>query len=185
VNGLFTGQVASNLGRLAINYNNAARRFDFSLGYSDGIYTGRKLDSNRRWSVDGNVGKSLGGTPYFRLAYGFGYSSFDFDAEAPSMPLHRAGGYFSPTRFLLNYGALTISHKLHDRLQFEATGTAGVQNVGSTTAHFDNPQVASSFAGRLLWRISARNEARIQYDFLNVYNAFHRHQVSATWRHYL
>ncbi len=183
ING-FSGQVASNLGDISAHYDNARHGYDFSLVYSDGIYTGRNLDSNRRGAVDGNLGKSLGGSPYLRIAYGFSYSTFQYDAEAPGAAFNRTGGYFSPQRFLLNYGGLTVSHKFNDRLQFEATGTAGAQNVESSTASFGNAQFASTFTSRLLWRPGANNELRVQYDYLNVFNAFHRHQPSVTWRHY-
>ena len=36
----------------------------------------------------------------------------------------------------------------------------------------------------MLWRPSAHNELRIQYDYLNVFNAFHRQLPAVTWRHY-
>jgi tetratricopeptide (TPR) repeat protein len=183
VNG-FSGQVASNLAAIATHYNNARHGYDFSLSYSDGLYTGRNLDSNRRWATDGNFGKSLGGAPYFRVAYGFSYTSFQYDADAPAAAFNRTGGYFSPQRFLLNYGGLTVSHKFNERLQFEATGTAGAQNVESSTSSFGNMQFAGTFSGRMLWRPSANNELRIQYEYLNVFNAFHRHLPAVTWRHY-
>jgi hypothetical protein len=134
--------------------------------------------------VDGNFGKSVLGTPYVRLAYGFDYSRFQYDADAPTPAPNQSGGYFSPTRYLLNYGGVTVSHKFSERLEFELTGTAGAQNVESSTSSFDNAQFASSFSSHLFWRPSARNEVRIAYDYLNVYNAFHRHLPSITWRHY-
>jgi tetratricopeptide (TPR) repeat protein len=183
VNG-FSGQVASNLGNVTARYNNARHGYDGSLSYSDGAYTGRNLDSNRRWLTEGNFGKSLGGAPYFRIEYGFSYASFQYDAEAPGAPFHRFGNYFSPQRYLLNYGGLTVSHKFNDRIQFEATGTAGVQNVEDSTSSFGNAQFASTFSGRLLWRPGAYDEIRIQYDYLDAFNAFHRHLPSITWRHY-
>ncbi len=183
VNG-FSGQVAANLGDITAHYNNARHEYDFSVSYSDGLYTGRNLDSNRRGAVEGNVGKSLGGTPYIRIAYGFSYSTFQYDAEAPGAAFNRTGGYFSPQRFLLNYGGLTVSHKFNERFEFEATGTAGAQNVDSSTTSFGNAQFASTFTGRLLWRPAANHELRVQYDYLNVFNAFHRHLPSVTWRYY-
>ena len=180
----FSGQVAANLADIATHYNNARHGYDFSLSYSDGAYTGRNLDSNRRWAVDGNLGKAVSATPYLRAAYGFSYTSFQYDAEAPTAAFNRTGGYFSPQQFLLNYGGLTVSHKFSERLQFEATGTAGVQNVGSSTSSFGNAQFAGTFSSHLLWRPSSNNELRVQYDYLNVYNAFHRHLPGITWRHY-
>ncbi len=184
LSGQFTGQVASNLGNIELGYNNAHHGLDFSVGYTDGLYTGSNLDSNRRKSVDGEVGKSFGGAPYFRFAYGVNYTAFDYDADAAIPAARQNGGYFSPQRYLLNYGSFTVSHKASDKIQFEATGTLGAQNVESTTSIFDNAQFASSFTGRLLWRVSAGNELRFQYEFLNVYNAFHRHVPAVTWRHY-
>ncbi len=183
ING-FSGQVASNLGDIAAHYDNARHGYDFSLSYSDGLYTGRNLDSNRRGAVDGNFGKSFGGTPYIRVAYGFSYSTFQYDAEAPGAAFNQTGDYFSPQRFLLNYGGLTVSHRFNDRLQVEATGTAGAQNLEDSTSSFGNAQFASTFTSRLIWRPGANNEVRVQYDYLNVFNAFHRHLPSITWRYY-
>jgi tetratricopeptide (TPR) repeat protein len=184
VGGVFAGQVASNLGTVGLSYSNSARRYDVSLAYTDGVYTGRNLEPNRQRSVESNIGKSVAGKPYIRVAYGFTYSTFDYDADTETAGLRRAGGYFSPSRFLLNYGGLTVSHKFGDRLQLEATATAGAQNVETSTASFGNAQFASSFTSRVLWRVSGGDEIRLQYDFLNVYNAFHRHLPAVSWRHY-
>ncbi|MFB3916284.1 MAG: tetratricopeptide repeat protein [Terriglobales bacterium] len=182
---LFTGQVASNLGRLSLNYSNSRHGYDLSVGYTDGVYTGHHLDSNRQWAVDGDIGKSLGGAPYFRIGYGISYSQFQYDASSSSAPPQQAGGYFSPQRFLINYFSLTFSHRVKQgRLQFEAAGNIGPQNVEDATTAFEDTQFASSFSGRLLWRASTSNEIRIQYSYLDVYNAFHRHLPSVTWRHY-
>jgi len=183
VNG-FSGQVASNLGFITARYDNDRHGVDASLTFSDGAYTGRNLDSNRRWVAEGNIGKSLGRTPHFRVEYGFSYASFQYDADAPGAAFHLAGGYFSPQSYLLNYGGLTVSHKFNERFQFEATGTAGSQNVQDSTSSFGNAQFASTFSGRMLWRPRADDEVRIEYEYLNVYSAFHRHQPSVIWRHY-
>lgn len=183
--GLFVGQVASNLGRVGLSYSNSRHGYDVSVGYTDGLYTGHHLDSNRQWSVDGDVGKSLGGAPYFRIGYGISYSQFQYDASALAAPPQQAGGYFSPQRFLINYFSLTFSHKVKQgRLQFEAAGTMGPQNVEDSGNEFQNTQFASSFTGRVLWRVSASDDIRVQYSYLNVYNAFHRHLPSVAWRHY-
>lgn len=182
--GVLTGQVTSNLFNAGASFQSRRYRFDGTVTYTDGIYSGRNLDSNRRWAMDGNFGKQISGTPYLRLAYGFSYASFEYDADASSPAPRKAGGYFSPTRYLLNYGGLTLSHTFSRQLQIEATGTAGGQNVENSTSAFGNVQFASSFAGRMMWRLGAKDEVRIGYDFLNVYNSFHRHLPSVTWRHY-
>lgn len=178
------GQVSANLGNAGLSYNNIGHGYDVSIGYSDGVFTGRGLDANRRWSVEGNAGKSLGGAPYFRIGYGLAYTSFDYDAGDPLAPVWRFGDYFSPQRYLLNYGSLTVSHKFDEKVEFEATGTAGAQNVGSASSSFGDVQFASSFSGRMLWRVRPRDEVRIQYDFLNVYNAFRRNVPMISYRHY-
>lgn len=184
VSGIETGQVAENLGNIGVSYNNVKHGFDVSVGYSDGLFTGRNLDSNRRWSIEGNAGKSLGGAPYFRIGYGMAYTSFEYDASDPLAPARHFGDYFSPQKYLLNYGSLTVSHKFSDKVEFEATGTAGAQNVGDTRSSFSEVQFASSFTGRVLWRVRPSDEIRIQYDFLNVYNAFRRNVPMFSWRHY-
>ena len=182
--GVEFGQASANLGNVGISYNNLKHGYDLSIGYSDGVFTGRNLDANRRWSVEGNAGKSLGGAPYFRIGYGTAYTSFEYDASDPLAPPSHFGDYFSPQKYLLNYGSLTVSHKFQEKVEFEATGTAGAQNVGSATSNFGNVQFASSFSGRVLWRFRPSDEIRLQYDFLNVYNAFRRNVPMISYRHY-
>jgi Flp pilus assembly protein TadD len=182
--GVEFGQVSANLGNIGVSYNNLKHGYDLSIGYSDGVFTGRNLDPNRRWSFEGNAGKSLGGAPYFRIGYGMAYTSFGYDASNPLAPTSQFGDYFSPQEYLLNYGSLTVSHKFNEKVEFEATGTAGVQNVGSATSSFGNMQLASSFSGRVLWRVRPSDEIRLQYDFLNVYNAFRRNVPMISYRHY-
>ncbi len=184
VGGVEYGQVSANLGTVGFTYNNHKHGYDVSVGYSDGAYTGRNLDTNRRWSVEGDAGKSFGGAPYFRIGYGMAYTSFDYNAEDPLAPVGQFGNYFSPQQFLLNYGSFTVSHKFSQKLEFEVIGTAGVQNVGSTTSNFGDPQFASSFAAHMLWRLRPADEVRLGYDYLNVYNAFHRHLPFVSYRHY-
>jgi tetratricopeptide (TPR) repeat protein len=184
VAGVDFGQVSANLANVAVNYNNVRHGYDLSAGYSDGAFTGRGLDANRRWSVEANAGKSLGGAPYFRIGYGVTYTSFDYDASDPLAPATRFGDYFSPQKYLLNYGSLTVSHKAGEKFEFEATGTAGAQNAASATTNFGDVQFASSFSGKMLWRIRPTDEVRVQYEFLNVYNAFRRHVPMISYRHY-
>ncbi len=179
-----TGQVTSNLFNLGAAYRNRKHAFDGSLHYTDGIYTGNKLETNRYWALDGNFGKAVGGTPYLRVAYGFAYTQFQYDADAPVPLPNQAGGYFSPTRYLLNYAGLTVAHKFGRRFEIDATGTAGAQNVENSTSAFGDAAFAGSFSGRLLWRPSARDELLVRYEYLNVFNAFHRHLPGIAWRHY-
>jgi tetratricopeptide (TPR) repeat protein len=186
-NGVFVGQAQANLASVGASYTNAAHRYDLSLAYSDGAYTGENLDTNRRWSVSGEIGKDLPITKaYMRIAYGFTYLSFDHDADfAPGQaPLAITGGYYSPTEYLLNYGSLFISRPFGHRVKWDAGGTLGAQNAETTGTSFSNPAFASTFSTHLVWSITQQNDLRLSYGFLNVFNAFHRHRVSITWRHY-
>jgi tetratricopeptide (TPR) repeat protein len=184
---VFQGQVRSNLASLGVSYYNDTHKYDLSLDYTDGVYTGENLDSNRRYLIEGQIGRAFrSDRPYIRLAYGVNYSSFDHDADIQNgviVPGFTAG-YFSPTRFLLNQGVLNISHRFTNNLTLDASGTAGVQNVETSTASFSNAQFASSAATHLFWRATPMNELRFGYDYLNVFNAFHRHLYSFQWRHY-
>lgn len=185
--GIFLGQVRSNLASIGAGYYNAAHKIDLSLDYTDGVYTGHSLDANRRFSIEAQAGKAFhSDRPFFRLAYGVNYTSFDYDADlAAGAPLSRTtGGYFSPTRYLLNQGIVNVSRQFKSNVRWEATGTAGVQNVETGTAPFSNAQFASSFATRFFWRVQATNELTVGYEYLNVYNAFHRNLYLFTWRHY-
>jgi tetratricopeptide (TPR) repeat protein len=186
-NGVFSGQAEANLASLGASYTNAAHHYDLSLTYSDGAYTGEHLDTNRRWSVGGEIGKDLPTKKvYMRAAYGFTYLSFDHDADfAPgAAPLAITGGYYSPSEYLLNYGSLFVSQHLDHSLQWDAGGTLGAQNAETTGTSFSNASFASTFSAHLTWSITPQNDLRVSYDFLDVFNAFHRHSVSITWRHY-
>lgn len=186
--GVFVGQVETNLGSIAGSYSNSQHHFDVSLTYTDGAYTGQNLASNRRWSVDGNFGKSVRGDhPYIRAAYGFTYLSFDHDAEfepGSGAPVRVTGGYFSPTRFLLNYGQVNFSAKLGRHAKWDASGFAGAQNAETAFTSFSNAQFASTFSTHLNWNVTSRNDLRFGYDYLNVFNAFHRHLFLVSWRQY-
>jgi tetratricopeptide (TPR) repeat protein len=183
----FAGQVHSNLADLGVSYYNSHYKFDVSLDYYDGVYTGNNLNNNRRYSIEGQIGESVhSDLPYVRVAYGVTYLSFAHDADLQTgQPITRqTGGYFSPTQFLLNQGLLNISHRFSPHVEWAATGAAGVQNVGSSTANFSNSQFASSFETHLRWRVSPVNELMFGYEYLNVYNAFQRNLYRFSWRHY-
>jgi hypothetical protein len=187
IGNVFTGEVQSNLANIGLNYSNSAHHYDASLTYTDGVYTGHNLDSNRVWGFDFNAGKSVrASNPYIRIAYGLSYLSFDHDADfqpgqaAPQI----TGGYYSPTQFLLNYGGLNAAHKFGRKLEWDAAATAGVQNAQTTVTQFSGAHFASTFRTHAVWHVSASNDIRGGYDYLNVFNAFHRHLFFASWRHY-
>ncbi|HYL92790.1 MAG TPA: cellulose synthase subunit BcsC-related outer membrane protein, partial [Alphaproteobacteria bacterium] len=182
------GHVYSNLPSASVSYENREHAMDASLTYTDGVYTGDNVDSNRRYSLESQLGKSLrSDRPYMRVAYSVNYTSFDHDADLQTgQPITRlTGGYFSPTRFLLNQGVLNLSHSFTRNMQWTANGAAGVQNVETSTASFSNTQFASSFDTHLMWRFTPSNELRVTYDYLNVFNAFQRNYFRFSWRHYL
>jgi hypothetical protein len=188
VDGVFVGQVETNLADIGLSYSNSQHHYDASLTYTDGVYTGQNLDSNRRWSIDGNVGKSIRGDhPYIRIAYGFTYLSFDHDAEfepGDGQPPQITGGYYSPTEYLLNYGQILFSGSFGPRVKWDLGGLAGAQNAQTFYTSFSTPQFASTFSTHLTWSMTTNNELRLGYDYLNTFNAFHRHLFFVSWRHY-
>lgn len=188
VDGVFVGQVQTNLASIGASYSNSQHHYDASLTYTDGVYTGQNLASNRRWSIDGNVGRSLRGDhPYIRIAYGFTYLSFDHDAEfepGDGQPPRITGGYYSPTEYLLNYGQILFSGSFGPRVKWDLSGLAGAQNAQTFYNSFSTPQFASTFSTHLTWSMTANNELRLGYDYLNTFNAFHRHLFFVSWRHY-
>ena len=187
-NGIFVGQVETNLGHIGGSYSNSQHNYDLSVTYTDGAYTGENLAPNRRWGVDGNFGKSIRGNhPYIRIAYGVSYLQFDHDADftpGSGEPARVTGGYYSPTRFLLNYGQIFLSTNLGRHAKWDMGGLAGAQNAETTFTAFSNTQFASTFATHLTWTMSENNDLRLGYDYLNTFNAFHRHLFVVSWRHY-
>jgi tetratricopeptide (TPR) repeat protein len=188
VDGVFVGQVETNLASIGGSYSNNQHHYDASLTYTDGVYTGDNLASNRRWSFDGQLGKSIRGDhPYIRAAYGFMYLSFDHDAEfvpADGQPPRVTGGYYSPTEYLLNYGQLSFSGNFGAHAKWDLGGFAGVQNAQTFFNSFSSPQFASTFYTHLTWSFTSHDDLRLGYDYLNTFNAFHRHLFLVSWRHY-
>jgi tetratricopeptide (TPR) repeat protein len=187
LNGVTFGAVRSNLGHIGLGYSSQHGHWDASLHYTDGLYTGETADSNRRYGVDLDLGKMIrSDKPYLRLSYGVSYMSFDHDADflPGGAPPELLGGYFSPTRYLLNYGGLGSNWRFGNKVEWRASTSLGVQNVETTGSDFSNPGFAATVSSNLLWRATPTNEIRLGYDFLNVYNAFRRHLVSVSWRHY-
>lgn len=187
-NGIFVGQVETNLGHIGGSYSSSQHNYDLSFTYTDGAYTGENLASNRRWGIDGNFGKSIRGNhPYIRIAYGVSYLRFDHDADftpGSGEPSRVTGGYYSPTRFLLNYGQIFLSTNLGRHAKWDMGGLAGAQNAETTFSAFSSTQFASTFATHLTWNMSGNNDLRLGYDYLNTFNAFHRHLFVVSWRHY-
>ncbi|MFZ3244659.1 MAG: tetratricopeptide repeat protein [Candidatus Acidiferrales bacterium] len=188
VDGVFVGQVETNLATIGGSYSSSQHHYDVSLDYTDGVYTGQNLASNRRWGFDGNLGKSIRGDhPYIRIGYGFSYVSFDHDAEfvpGDGQPPRVTGGYYSPTEYLLNYGQLLFSGNFGSHAKWDLGGFAGVQNAQTFYTSFSTPQFASTFSTHLTWTMTTNDELRLGYDYLNTYNAFHRHLFFVSWRHY-
>ncbi|MGB6875707.1 MAG: tetratricopeptide repeat protein [Candidatus Acidiferrales bacterium] len=186
--GVFVGQVETNLATIGGSYSNSQHHYDASLSYTDGLYTGQNLASNRRWGFDGDFGKSIRGDhPYIRAAYGFTYLSFDHDAEfepGSGEPPRITGGYYSPTKYLLNYGQLLFSGNFGPHAKWDLGGFAGMQNAQTFYTSFSTPQFASTFSTHLTWSMTVNNELRLGYDYLNTFNAFHRHLFLVSWRHY-
>ncbi|MGC1107390.1 MAG: tetratricopeptide repeat protein, partial [Candidatus Acidiferrales bacterium] len=186
--GVFVGQVETNLATIGGSYSNSQHHYDASLNYTDGVYTGQNLASNRRWGFDGDFGKSIrSNRPYIRAAYGFTYLSFDHDAEfepGSGEPPRITGGYYSPTKYLLNYGQLLFSGNFGPHAKWDLGGFAGVQNAQTAFTSFSTAQLASRFSTHLTWSMSANNELRLGYDYMNTFNAFHRHLFLVSWRHY-
>jgi tetratricopeptide (TPR) repeat protein len=188
VGGEFIGQVRSNMARASLGYSNLRRHYDASVAVSGGVYTGHGLDSNSRWGASGTLGATLSGSrPYVRVGYIVEYLSFGHDAGFPlsEAPPATAGGYFSPTQFLVNFATARVGYRLGgDRGEWFAEGSAGVQNVETTHQDFGDTQFAGTFATGVLWRPGSRNEFRVEYRFLDVFDAFRRNGAVASFRRY-
>jgi len=181
------GIADSEFAHIGFGYASQHGHWDLSAHYSDGAFTGENIDSNRRYGIDLDLGKMIrSDKPYLRLSYGVSYMSFDHDADflPGGAPPQIVGGYFSPTKYLLNYGGLGSSFRFGNKVEWKTSGTLGIQNVEATFSDFNNPSFAATFTSNMLWRVSPGNEIRMGYDFLNVYSAFRRHLVSVSWRHY-
>lgn len=188
LSGVFVGQVRSNLASAGLEYGNFERRYNLSFIYTDGVYTGSALDSNRRWGFNGSIGRTFHGDhPYFRVAYNFLYLSFAHDANfqpGGSAPNRLSGGYFSPTEFLVNSGAARVAYRWGHRSEWYGEGSLGAQNVETTFHRFGNAQLASTFGTGFFWRADERDEFRGSYEYLDIFNAFRRNIFRVAWRHY-
>jgi tetratricopeptide (TPR) repeat protein len=187
VNGIALGQARSNLGHIGLGFGSQRGHWDMSLHYTDGVFTGSNIDSNRRYGVDFDLGKMVrSDKPYVRLSYGVSYMSFDHDADFQpgAAPPQFNGGYFSPTKYLLNYGGLSANFHFGNKVEWKNSTSLGVQNVENTFSKFGDAGFAATVTSNLLWRVTPENEIRLGYDFLNVYSAFRRHLVNVSWRHY-
>jgi tetratricopeptide (TPR) repeat protein len=188
IGGDFVGQVRSNLAYASISTTSIRSHIDATARVGGGAYTGHGLDANRRWSVGGSIGATLHGSrPYVRVGYAVDYLSFAFDASAqPLAPgQRRAGGYFSPTRFLTNVAVGRVAYRLeHDRGEVFAESSVGTQNVETTYGRFGDVGFAGTFAAGAIWRPGSMNEVRVEYRFLNVFNAFRRNTAAIAYRRY-
>ena len=186
--GEFVGQVRSNLAYASASYANIRSHIDATAKVGGGAYTGHGLDANARWSVGGGAGITLRGSrPYVRIGYAVDYLSFGFDASArPFAPAQRRnGGYFSPTKFLTNIATGHVGYRLgHDRGEWFVEGSAGTQNVETTSQRFGDVQFAGTFATGLVWHPGSMNEVRLEYRYLNVFNAFRRNTAAVAFRRY-
>jgi tetratricopeptide (TPR) repeat protein len=188
IGGEFVGQVRSNLAYASIGYTDVRRHIDATAKVGGGAYTGHGLDANRRLSAGGGVGVTLSGSrPYVRIGYAVDYLSFAFDASAqPLAPgQRRAGGYFSPTKFLTNFAIGHVAYRLgHDRGEVFAEGSVGTQNVETTYGRFGDVGFAGTFATGVVWHPGPMNEVRVEYRYLNVFNAFRRNTAAIAFRRY-
>lgn len=185
--GELRGPVQANLAHVRATYFNLRHRFDLSFGYSDGAYTGRNLDTNRRWRLDAGFGKVLHSyQPYVRVGYGLVVFNFDFNAGAQpgAGPPRVAAEYFSPHRFVLNYGAISTSYKWIPRVEWDAGATLGVQQVKDFSfSRYDNRMAYSLFTN-LVWHVNDEHDLRVSYSYQDVFNAFRAHLFRFTWRFY-
>ena len=186
IGGEFVGQVRSNLAYASVGYTSIRSHVDATAKVSGGAYTGHGLDANRRWGVSGSVGVTLRGfRPYVRVAYAVDYLSFAFDASAqPLAPgQRRAGGYFSPTRFLTNFAIGHVAYQFrHDRGEVFADASVGAQNVETIYGRFGDVGFAGTLATGVVWRPGSMNEIRVEYRYLNVFNAFRRNTAAIAFR---
>ncbi|HEV8383502.1 MAG TPA: hypothetical protein VGQ11_01430, partial [Candidatus Acidoferrales bacterium] len=165
----------------------APHGWDFSGGYTDGYYTGRNLDANRRWGMDAGFGKALHGfQPYVRVGYGFVWFNFNFDAGAQpgAGPPRVAAEYFSPYRFILHYGVFSYTYKWIARVDLQFGGILGIQQVrGNRFVPYDNRLASSAYTG-VVWHVNDSNDLRFNYGFQDTFNAFRVHIFQFAWRHY-
>ncbi len=185
--GVFVGQVRANLASIGGSYSFDAKRVDLSLTYTDGVYTGHNLDSNRRQAVDFNIGKTLRGfRPYLRVAYGLSFLHFDHDSSfAPGGgPLRHAGNYYSPDRSIFNYGAVAMNYRFGAKVEWGVGGTAGIATTRGVPVSPWDSRFNSTFSTSLVWHVTDTNTLRVNYDYIDVFNAFRYNLFTISWRHY-
>jgi len=180
------GAVYANLGTLGAELVLLDRRIEVNGHLTGGLYTADAIKDNARFGADfmaGYVVRSY--QPYLRLSYGFMGTGFDYNASsyAPTDP-DQVGGYFSPSRFYLNYGAVTMSQRFGERVFWEFNGGLGGQLVREQVGGVSDLRLAASVATHLTWRMGRRTDLDLRYQYADAFAAFRLHEVRALLRQY-
>lgn len=180
------GVVVANLGTVGASVWLASRRLDLSGRLSAGANTGEGLERNDRFAAEAAAGFALRTyRPYIRIGYAHTTAGFDQNASdyAGRDPL-ALGGYFSPYRYFLNYGTLTMSHWFGASLFWEFDGRLGGQVTREYRGENSDARIAGALNTHFTWRMGGRTDFDVRYQYSNTFNAFRLHEVRALLRQY-
>jgi tetratricopeptide (TPR) repeat protein len=180
------GSVHANLGTVGAELVLLGRRVEVSGHLVGGVYTGLDLEDNTRLGADFMAGWVVRAyQPYLRLSYGFMGTRFDYNAgsSAATAP-DQVGGYFSPSRFYLNYGAVTASQRFGQRVFWEFNGALGGQVVREQEGGTGDVRVAASINTHLTWRMGRRTDLDLRYQYADAFAAFRLHEARLVLRQY-
>ena len=186
--GVFVGQVRSNLASFGFATSSFQHGLDFYSTVSSGFYEGRNLERNWRAGFDGGFGKTLRSyAPYIRAGYGITFFTFEHDQSAlpgSGARLSRSGGYFSPKFFLNNFAVLGVSGKLGRGAEWFVESSLGIQQVEDRFSGLDQARLSSTFQAQLTIPVTNRFRLDVSYNYLNVGNAYQRNLFRASLRTY-
>lgn len=151
-----------------------------------GSHGGTGWARNDRLGASGEmtVGLRAAG-PHLRVGYAARMESFAFSADTvqASVP-ERAGGYFSPDRYLLHQAVLQASHRLGGRLGWMLDARVGGESVRMAAGEASSRRTAVVVNAAVQARLTGQLDLEVAYLYLDAFDAFRMHQVRAGIRQF-
>lgn len=180
------GVVEASLATAGVDLSLLGRRVELGGRAGYGANTGEGLERNERLVGELTAGWVVRSyRPYFRVGYAHQSAGYDYNAsEYAGRDPVRIGGYFSPYRYFLNYGTVTVSHRFGGSVFWEFDGRVGGQVTREYQGELSDARVAGAVNTHLTWRMGARTDLDVRYQYSNTFNAFRLNEVRVLLRQY-